>query len=467
MWKKAFEKIDNAPLIMFRIFFGLVFLAESVGSLLTNWVDHNFINTKTNFTFIGFEWLLLFQNETMYVVFWLMALVSLGVVFGFKYRFSIISLTVLWGIVYFGQKTSYNNHYYLMWLISLIMCFLPANAYASIDAKRNPNIKKLYMPRWISWVFIIQVSCVYFYATIAKFYPDWLDGTVTKGMFLSMKNMPDYVLEVFKKEKFHYFIAYMGILFDGLIIPALLWRRTRWLAIIASLIFHIFNSITLKIGVFPYFALSFSIFFFPVEQVRNFFFRKKPKISFDGETTQDGIAALRYFFIPYIILQVLLPLRHWAIKGDVLWTEEGHRLSWRMMLRSRSGEAKFKVVDKDTKEILAFSNEDLINNKQRRRLNAPDVIWQMSQKIKHHFNEQGKDVEVYVSSSNVRINRQERKRLIDPTVDLSAEKWSHFKHHDWILDRNDQMNRVSNNRKVPRTHVLTPQKKNTESNHQD
>src|SRR5690554_7360920 len=68
---------------------------------------------------------------------------------------------------------------------------------------------------------------------------------------------------------------------------------------------------------------------------------------------------------PYLILQVLLPLRHWAIKGDVLWTEEGHRLSWRMMLRARGGEAEFKVVDKKSGDVLAFSHEELLNKKQR------------------------------------------------------------------------------------------------------
>lgn len=458
MWEKAFEKTDNAPLIIFRIFFGLVFLAESLGSFFTNWINFNFINTKTNFTFIGFEWLLYIQNETMYVVFGLMAVASLGIILGFKYRFSIIALTVLWGLVYFGQKTSYNNHYYLMWLVALIMCFLPANAYASFDVKKNPNIKKLSMPRWVSWIFILQVSCVYFYATIAKFYPDWLEGTVTRGMFLSMKNMPQMVLDIFQKKDFQLFIAYMGIVFDGLIIPALLWKRTRWLAIIASLIFHIFNSITLQIGVFPYFALSFSIFFFPAEQVRNFFLRKKPKISFKGEATNDGLMVFRYFFVPYLILQILLPLRHWAIKDDVLWTEEGHRLSWRMMLRARSGEAKFKVVDKNSGEVLNFSNEELLNKKQRNRLNAPDVIWQMAQKIEHYFKEKGNEVEVYVVRSNIRINSHPSRRLIDPTVDLAAEKWSHFKHHNWILDRNAPQDAYLKKSVIQNLKVSEPQK---------
>src|SRR5690606_4646289 len=213
-------------------------------------------------------WLLSIQNETMYVVFGLMGLASLGVIFGFKYRISIIGLTLLWSLAYFGQKTSYNNNYYLMWLIGLMMCFFLVNANASLDAKINPEIKKNYMPQCIRWAFIIQVSCIYIYATVAKFYPDWLDGTVTRNMFMSMKNMPDYVQNLFQKNEFQLFIAYMGIAFDGLIVPALLWKRTRWLAIIASLIFHIFNSITLQIGVFPYFALSFCIFFFQPNQIQ-------------------------------------------------------------------------------------------------------------------------------------------------------------------------------------------------------
>lgn len=450
MWQKAFTKIDNSSLIVFRIFFGIIFFVESVGALLTKWVDKNFIETTTNFTFIGFEFLLNIQNEIMYGVFVLMAFASLGVLFGFKYRFSIVLLTLLWSTAYFGQKTSYNNHYYLMWLIALIMCFLPTNSYASYDAKKNPSIKKGYMPQWIRWFFILQVTCVYFYATIAKFYPDWLDGTVTKNMFVGMTEMPESIQMLFQKNEFQLFIAYMGIAFDGLIIPALLWKRTRWFAIIASLIFHIFNSITLQIGVFPYFALSFCVFFFPPEQVRYFFFRKKDKEIFSGQTN-EGLGALKYFFVPYLIIQVLLPLRHWFIKGDVLWTEEGHRLSWRMMLRSRSGEATFRVIDKKTNEVLRFYNDELLTYKQQTRLNAPDVIWQMAQKIKTFYKEKGKDVAVYVVQSDVYVNSRPAKRLIDPTVDLASVKWNYFGHDEWVLDENapQDLYSDSNLEKIP------------------
>lgn len=109
-----------------------------------------------------------------------------------------------------------------------------------------------------------------------------------------------------------------------------------------------------------------------------------------------------------------------------------------MMLRSRSGEARFKVVDKNSGETSFFDNSELLNRKQRRRLNTPDMIWQMAQFIKEYYAEKGADVEVYVYRSQVSINSKKSKRLIDSEVDLAAEKWCHFSHHDWILDENDE-----------------------------
>src|SRR5690554_7445172 len=103
----------------------------------------------------------------------------------------------------------------------------------------------------------------------------------------------------------------------------------------------------------------------------------------------------------------MLPLRHWTIKGDVLWTEEGHRLSWRMMLRARGGEAEFKVVDKKSGEVLAFSNEELLNKKQRSRLNAPDVPGKWAQKFNHNFKEKKNEEEGKVAGTKVRTNRNQ------------------------------------------------------------
>ena len=434
MIKKLYQPVENAPLILFRILFGIVFFCESIGSLITGWAKDNFVNVTTNFTFIGFEWLQFLTNESIYLAFIIMAICSVNIVIGWKYKINVALLFIIWGMVYLGQKTSYNNHYYLMWILTFVMFFVPANAYASVDSKNNKEIYSLTAPRWSVIIFPVIISLVYFYATVAKFYPDWLNGTVTRNMFSNTQHI-NFLNPLFQKNTFHLFIAYMGICFDGLIIPTLIYKRTRVIAVIASLIFHLFNSIVLKIGVFPYFSLSFCLFFFPAETIRNLFFKNKPQLkNLTSQSYYTTNSVVSYILVPFIALQATLPLRHWLIKGDVLYTEEGHRLSWRMMLRSRSGEAKFTVENKKTGEKFIFDNKILLTNKQRKQLNSPDIIWQMAQKIKNYYKEKGIDVAVFCTSSSVIINEKYHNQFINAKVDLTNELWHWYKHEDWILD---------------------------------
>ena len=69
------------------------------------------------------------------------------------------------------------------------MIFLPANRYASLDVKQNCVSEEKTMPYWISLLFIIQVTIVYVFASIAKFYPDWLDGTFTRNLLADSTNV--------------------------------------------------------------------------------------------------------------------------------------------------------------------------------------------------------------------------------------------------------------------------------------
>ncbi len=190
MKQRLFLQIDNAPLIIFRIFFGLLLACETFGAILTGWVKSNFIDPTFTFSHIGFDWLQPLPGYGMYYYFATMGILGLLVAIGYKYRWTLGLFTILWTGVYLMQKTSYNNHYYLLILVCLIMFFLPANKYASIDAKLNPSLQKLTMPAWCSWIMITQISIVYFYATVAKLYPGWLDGTFINTLWNILFRIP-------------------------------------------------------------------------------------------------------------------------------------------------------------------------------------------------------------------------------------------------------------------------------------
>lgn len=430
MRNRLFEQIDNAPLIIFRIFFGFLLACETFGAIATGWVKENFITPQFTFSHIGMDWLQPLPGYGMYIYFCTMGVLGLLVMIGYKYRWTLGAYTLLWGGVYFMQKTSYNNHYYLLLLVCIIMLFLPANAYASADARHNPQIKKLTMPAWCSWVMILQVTIVYVYATFAKFYPGWMDGTFTKNLL--DRSTSGIINEIATQPWFYMFIAYAGIAFDLLVVPLLLFKKTRTIAFIASLIFHLFNSITLQIGIFPFFALSFVVFFYPPDKIRSIFLRKKPVVE-ESTGAYQGRSILLYFFIPYFILQLFLPIRHHIIKGDVLWTEEGHRLSWRMMLRSRSGHTSFKVIDKSTGERIFYNLHNKLTSKQvNSMVTKPDMIWQMAQRIKEEFRAKGIDVAIY-ANTRASVNGSPFKVLIDPEIDLAQAEWDYFFHNDWVL----------------------------------
>lgn len=425
-----FKNIDNSPLIVFRIFFGFLISCESFGAIITGWVKRVLIEPKFTFSFIGLEWLQPLPGYGMYFYFIIMGLFGIAIMLGYRYRVAIIGYTILWAGVYFMQKSSYNNHYYLLLLISFLLIFLPANRYASLDVKQQRIHKQNTMPYWISLLFIVQVTIVYFYAAIAKFYPDWLDGTFTK-LLLSGTTSNEFLLKIFLNKYFYLFIAYAGILFDLLIVPLLLFKKTRTIALAASLSFHLFNAIFLQIGIFPFFALSFSLFFYPPEKIRKLFFKNKLSIEEPIAYNYSRKRIFLYFLIPFLFIQFILPLRHHLIEGDVLWTEEGHRLSWRMMLRKRDGFINFKIKNNDTGEITSYDYHKNLSPKQANTLaTKPDFIWQYCQRIKQEYS--GKNISIFIDCKN-NINNGEFKTLIDPKQDFAKAKWNYFWHNEWVL----------------------------------
>ena len=430
--KFLFKQIDNSSLIVFRIIFGLLCFLESVGAIFTGWVTRTLVEPKFTFNFIGFEFLQPLPGDWMYVYYTVMGVFGLLIMVGYKYRLSMFAFALMWTCTYLMQKSSYNNHYYLLMLLSAIMVFLPANKYASLDAKLNPQIKQISMPSWVKQVFVIQLFILYTYASIAKIYPDWLDLSVPKQLMAGKINYP--IIGGLLQHKFVApFIAYGGILYDGLVIPLLLYKPTRKYIFIASIFFHLFNSIVFQVGIFPYLALAFSLFFFESEKIKNLFLKKKPLYTEGEVIVKNYKPILVTFGVIYFAFQIALPLRQHFFTDNVLWTEEGHRLSWRMMLRSRSGYTSYKVIDKNTNKTEFIKMTDYLTKKQIRSASCkPDVIWQFAQHLKKEYAKNGKDVKVYVDSK-ISINGRPYKRLINQNVDLASVPWHWNKHSDWIL----------------------------------
>src|SRR5690554_7397662 len=112
----------------------------------------------------------------------------------------------------------------------------------------------------------------------------------------------------------HWFMAYVGIFFDLLIVPLMLDSRTRWLGFSISVFFHLFNSIIFQIGIFPYMSIAFALFFFSPEILQKRFLPKKTLYTEGEIKVPKHKNVLIALFSVYFLFQLGLPLRHWFFK---------------------------------------------------------------------------------------------------------------------------------------------------------
>jgi hypothetical protein len=137
--------------------------------------------------------------------------------------------------------------------------------------------------------------------------------------------------------------------------------------------------------------------------------------------------------VPFFAFQLLMPLRSWFYPGNVLWTEEGFRFSWRVMLVEKAGAATFFVSDAESGRRWTVSPSRYLTRQQEKQMSfQPDMILQFAHYLRDQYRAQGyAHVEVR-AEAYVSFNGRSSRLLIDPTVDLAAESES-LGHKSWIL----------------------------------
>jgi len=275
---------------------------------------------------------------------------------------------------------------------------------------------------------------------LAKFYPGWLEGDFIRQSF-NAKAKFWLIGPLLEQDWFQWFITYSAIAFDGLIIPLLWWKPTRRLAFLGLIAFNLFNSAVFHIGIFPYLVLAFTVFFFEPGYIEKLFripSANEPETSF-GESRKtpplSGLASAAILL--YFVIQLALPVRHHFIEGDVNWREEGHRLSWRMMLRAKGGYIKLEAVNPQTNQREVVNLKNFLTPKQGRQLaGKPDFLYQFTQRLKAHYASEGwSDLQLYVKRSRVYLNGKGPAPLFDTSVDLTKVDWNYWGRNDWVLDR--------------------------------
>jgi hypothetical protein len=440
-------QVSAAPLISFRLIFGLLMLFSTVRFMALGWIEDHYIEPVFHFKYWGFSWVEPLSREALYAVHFLMILAAIGIMLlrGLAYRIAAIVLFLTFTYTELIDLTYYLNHYYFVSLMCLLLVFMPSHISPFADPLQQ-QVKR-------SAIFIIkaQIAILYVYAGLAKINYDWLIEALPLKIWLPANDKLPLIGPLFNWELTPYLFAWFGMLYDTFIVFFLRYKPSRPWAYLTVIVFHSLTGLMFQIGVFPLVMIGIATIFFddkwhagwvgrlfgrpPAEAAtssRHFFERAAARPASGLPPARAG-RLLNYLLLAYLGFQLLFPWRYLLYPGNLFWTEEGYRFSWRVMLMEKAGTATFYVKDTRSGREGVVDNREFLNAHQEKQMAMqPDMILQYAHFLGKYYAAQGVYQPALRAEVYVTLNARPSRLLIDPQRDLMKEKDT-FKPKDWIL----------------------------------
>lgn len=416
------KPVSIAPLVRFRIVFGLLMFASLIRFWVRGWVDTVYVKPSFHFSYSGFEWIKSAGYPGMYILFMLVIVAALFIALGFFYRIAAVVFFLGFTYIELIDITTYLNHYYFISLVSFLMIWLPANKKFSLDVHFKRTTQTDAVPAWTVGIIRFQLAVVYIFAGLAKLNYDWLVEAQPMKTWLPAKSHLPIVGALMYKDWVAYLFSWFGAVYDLFIVFFLLNKKTRPVAYLAVVVFHIATAIFFPgIGMFPYVMIASTLIFFPGKKVGRL------------ETTVQYPRFIPYALLIYAVIQILIPLRFLLYPGHLFWHEEGYRFSWRVMLMEKAGAAYFRVTEKESGRRFEVTNAEFLTPLQEKMMSTqPDMIVKYAKYLAEVYRKRGvRDPEV-TAEIYVTLNGERSRLFIDSTVNLAAQNTG-WQHYNWVL----------------------------------
>ena len=430
--QKVLEPTDVASLVMLRIVFGLLMFIDIVRYFHIGWGSEIYAKPEFHFQYEWFWWLVPLPEDFMYLLFGILGIFSILIALGLFYRLASTLFFLGYTYIFLLERTTYNNHYYLICLISFFLVLAPLHKSWSIDVIRGSVRHNDRLPAIWLWLFRFHIGLVYFFGGIAKFDPDWLNGRIA-GELLGAANRGTILEALMKFDWMNHFYVWSGMIFDLVIPFLLLCKPIRLWAFLSAVLFHAHNHYVFPIGVFPSLAITLTLLYFDADFPRKILPTKLRKLigshyrkyvpSSEPQATslqnQTPRLLLILSFI-YIFVHILLPFRHLFTPGWTTWHEEGHYFAWRMMLRHKSTRIQYNVTHPVTGEQRYADPRDYLNHMQYTVFaGSPMMVLQFAHYLDYLVRANGGFDPEITANVEVSINGREFRQMVDPNLDLS------------------------------------------------
>lgn len=446
--QKLTQPTPTYSLAFFRIAFGLMMSFAMLRFYFRGWVDEFYKEPKLFFPLFDWQWVKPLGGLGLDILVWFLALAGLLIALGLFYRWSMFFFWLGFTYLELLDQTRYLNHYYFVSLLSFILIFLPLDRFFSLKQIITKQKSMLLVPSWVRLCPLLLLSLVYFYAGVAKLNQDWLFYAQPLTIWLKNVDLGWMFLNDLLSQKITaYLFSWAGMFFDLTIVLWLSLKKTRVLAYLAVLFFHLMTAKFFYIGLFPWMMILLTPLFFnpnwPKKLAEKF---KKTQLnldSFSQKNTQKlqpvfkkvwAQKMMAVFLIGFFMVQFLLPLRHWLYTGPTAWTNQGFMFSWRVMLIEKTGFVDFKIVDPKTNQKWRVAPQKYLTDQQTKMMaTQPEMILQFVSFLEKEWQKKGYEKVEIFAESWASLNGRAAQRFIDPKINLTNKKISLWQSIDWIL----------------------------------
>lgn len=402
-----------------RLVVGLVLAVALARFWARGWIDALLLAPTHRFSYLGFGWVAPLPRPAMHALFAALIALALGLAADRRPRICAALLGVGLAYVELIDKTIYLNHHVLLVLLCGLLALLPVG-------RR--------VPAWAVWAARAQLGLVYCFAGVAKLQADWLIDAQPMAIWLGGSTHLTERWPWLASRELALLASWAGCVFDLTIAGWLCWPRARPLALAAVVGFHLATAVLFpRLGLFPWIMIALSPIFLAPDWPRRLGLRWGEPAD---APAQPVVARWRAALTAALLApQLLIPLRHHLYPGDVLWSEEGFRFSWKVMLIEKAGVARFEVVEPASGRRWRVDLAEHFTPFQRKMLSTqPDMLVEAAQIIARVYAARGVRQPRVHADVWVSLNGGPTARLIDPEVDLAAARRS-LAPAPWILPR--------------------------------
>ncbi len=302
----ALRPVDAASLAVFRILFGATMCFGALRLIASGWLDTMYVEPRWAFKYPGFGWVEAWPAWGMYLHYAILSVLALMIALGLYHRIAIALFTIGFAYTQLIDVTNYLNHNYLVVLLGAQLALLPANAMWSLDAQRDPSLRRVAIPAWNVWLLRFQISVVYVFAGLAKLEGDWLLHGQPLNLWLTARTDTPVIGRWFDEPSVALAMSWAGFLFDTTIPLWLSWARTRIYAYIALVVFHSATGYLLNIGMFPFIMTTSALILFSPSWPRRLLGRTPPPLPVESFARPRKLVV--YAIAAHVAIQVALPL---------------------------------------------------------------------------------------------------------------------------------------------------------------